>query len=114
MPRLRVSAAMAPATSLTNPASHVAARPIAWGNAVAPGPTRPWRASSKGMIGIPSLVSPTKYFWMVFELFGRAPGVRDAPDLEPEDAVFPGLLARVKIARDHEQLAELLLGRHPR
>ncbi len=64
MPRLRVSAATAPATSPMSPASHVAASPIAWGNAVAPGPTRPWRASSKGTIGIPSLVSPTKYFWM--------------------------------------------------
>ena len=74
MPRLLVSAATAPATPDMRSTSHVAARPIAWGNAVAPGPTRPCKASSNGMIGIPSRVSSTKYFWiaLIFPATPRA------------------------------------------
>jgi len=60
IPRLLVSRAAACATPPASAVSQVAARPMAWGNTVAPGAISPWSASSNGMIGMPNRVFPTK------------------------------------------------------
>jgi hypothetical protein len=60
IPRLLASLAAACATRPAMAVSHVAASPMAWGNTVAPGATRPCSASSKGMIGMPNRVRSTK------------------------------------------------------
>ena len=111
MPRLAVSAATAEATSATRSASHVAARPIAWGNDVAPGWTSPWRASSKGTTGIPEPGLFDEELLDGVDPHGRVTGAIGG-NLKAEDPVREALRAAVEVAGGHEQLAEFLFGRH--
>ncbi len=93
--------------------SQVAAKPIAWGNAIAPGADEPVEGLLERDDGDAEPRLFVEELLDGVDLFGRRARVGIAPDLEPEDAVLPDVPARAKIAGDHEQLAELLLGGHP-
>ena len=124
MPRLAVSPAMA-----FGDARHQRSCPTSprarWpaGNIVAPSRVRPCTASSNGMIGMPSRVLLDEVLLNRVDALGvRARGGRRRrrrrvlrrADLQAEDAVRVVVGGRVEIARDHEQLPELLLERHAR
>ena len=69
-------------------------------------------------MGIPSRVFSTKYRWMAFDALGVRASGSDRPgrggrDLETEDPFRVVVRRVVQIARNHEQLPELLLERHP-
>jgi hypothetical protein len=82
-PRARVWRAVTVKTSSARPGSKLAARAMAWGKLVAPGPTRPCRASSCKIAGIPRRVCSTRNFWMAL-----ASSVASRGESSPKGSAF--------------------------